>query len=106
MIKTMSNLPPKLIQCFDSELLLDFLERSYKRFTGKICRLQRKKIRPQDIGKRKEFDKLAKMYLEEYERKKIEKENYETETKELAKKVSHISTTGSTMRYKRMDSTK
>lgn len=103
---TKINISPLILGYFNSDMLLDFLARSYKRFSQNVCRLQRKKIRPQDVGKRKEFDHLAKLYCEEYERKKIEKEKWETETKELAKKRSSFSNASSTCRFKRMGSTK
>ena len=106
MVTTVVNLPPPILGYFNSDLLMDFLARSYKRFSQDICRLQHKKIRPQDVGKRKEFDKLAKLYLEEYERKKIEKEKWEAETRELAKKRPRFPNASSTCRFTRMDPSK
>lgn len=104
-IETIAHLPPLLIQEFDRDLLMNFLQRSYKRIM-KLSKLSLKKIRPQDIGKRRDFEKLSKLYLEEYERKKIEEEKYQEETRKLAEKVPRISNSGGTRRFTRMDARK
>lgn len=98
MIQTITILPPQITTQFD-EMLLDPLYGLWKRFEDKIKPLYRK-IRSQDVGKRKEFDKLTKEFEELYERKKIEKADYEAKIKN-AKKRPSIQNTGRTMRFTR-----
>lgn len=85
--------------------LLDPLYGFYMDVIEKLVPFANRKIRPQDVGKRREFDKLLKEYKETYERKKIEKANYEAEIKEKIKKVPRIPSTGETVRFKRMERT-
>jgi len=98
--KTNVSITPPLRQKFSPYLLLDSLGRidmNYK----KIIQLASKKIRPQDVGKLKELEKLIKTYSELYERKKNERSDYETALKEKAKKRPSLPITGSIMRFRR-----
>lgn len=47
-----------------------------------------KKIRPQDVGKQREFDKLKIKFMETYERKKAEEKEYNEKIKNAAKRSS------------------
>jgi len=97
---TISIVAPKILSSFSPDLLISILDRNKKNVETKILKLQRIKIRTQDLGKRKEFDKLIKEYYEEYERKKTEEKNYETKIKD-AHERSRLSTSSSTVQFKR-----
>ncbi len=95
-IKTISIILPTINQNYNKNLLstplpsrLDY----YHHAREKIIELSKKKIRIQDIGKKRELEKLLKEFEEEYERKKIEKENYEREVKESKEKMPPCSAT-------------
>lgn len=107
-VETIVNMcPPTLLhQSFDPDMLLDFLGRAIKRLNKHIIPLSHKKIRAQDVGKRKQFDKLCTLYLEEYGRKTIERERYKKEIEEAVQKRPRLSSAGGTMRFSRMDSAK
>lgn len=70
MINTVTNLPPQILQKFN-RFMLDPLYGIIMHIKENIVPLADKKIRPQDIGRRKEFDRLLKQAEEIYERKKI-----------------------------------
>ena len=65
-----------------------------------IVNAAQKKLRPQDTGKRRAFDKLYQECVRAYEWKKIEKEEYEAKVKKLVK-VSSIPNAGKTTRLTR-----
>jgi len=90
---TISIVAPKILSSFSPDLLISILDRNKKNVETKILKLQRIKIRTQDLGKRKE-------YYEEYERKKTEEKNYETKIKD-AHERSRLSTSSSTVQFKR-----
>lgn len=99
---TIAQLPPPIKQYFNRFLLMDILERKKWSLENVIHPLAKKKIRPQDVGKQREFNLLLLKYQEIYERKKIEKADYEAACKEKEKKVPHFPTSGGTMRFRRM----
>jgi hypothetical protein len=101
---TTVNLPPLILQSFSSDLLsapvwntLEYLENRMKKIIEKAS----KKIRPQDTRKRKEFELLVKEFEELYERKKIEKDEYDKKKKKRREEMLFV---GSTMRFKRVGS--
>ena len=99
-ITTSACLPP-LISFGFSTYLLDPLFGMKVRVEETIIPLSLKKIRSQDVGKRKEFDKLLKEYQEVYGRKKNEEAEYKAKIKEAAEKRPRFPNAGSTMRFKR-----
>lgn len=99
-ITTTSILPPFCRYWYDSFLLDPLLGLKIK-MENKIIPLSIKKIRPQDVGKRREFDKLMEQYLEVYGRKKNEETEYKAKIEEATKKRPSFSNTGSTMRFER-----
>jgi hypothetical protein len=103
MIQTITILPSQIRTRFD-EMLLDPLYGLWKRFEDKIKPLRRK-IRFQDVGKRRDFDKLTREFEDLYERKKIEEEEYKAKIKN-AKKRPDIPVTGSTARFTRFQPAK
>ena len=102
MMETNVNICPIIKQMFDPDLLLDFLGRSLKRLNTKIFPLSEKKIRPQDIGKRRDFDRMKIEFEELYVRKKAAQEKYDKESKELSEKRPRLSAKGGTCMFKRM----
>jgi hypothetical protein len=88
MITTVSMLPPAILQSFLQDLLLTCIERNKLYVEKKIARLQRRKIRPQDTGKKKEFQRLIKEYYKVYERKKAKEEKYKAKIKDSTKMPS------------------
>lgn len=102
-IKTITALPPQIIQSFNSVLMCEQIYNPFyyiDKDMGKIIKIFNKKIRLEMTGKQKEFDKLKQAYQELYERAKIKKENYETALKN-APKMSYISSSGATCIFKR-----
>ncbi len=102
MITNITSFPPPIQQSFSTDLLLDFWEKVVKRVYTKIIPLSNRKIRAQDTGKRKQFDAVLKEFIKEHERKKIEKVEYETKTKEAIEKRPRIPNTGGTFRFSRI----
>lgn len=100
---TTTTLPPKINTYFDPDLLMDYLQRMEKRVKNKIITLANKKIRVQDIGKKKEFIKLSIEFEEVYGRKNDEKEKFKKEIKEKIENMPNISNSSSTFRFKRME---
>lgn len=94
--------PPPVLTNFNP-YLLDPLMGIRHHVEKHLCRLYRKKIRPQDVGKRKEFDKLMKEFYEVYGRKKIEEEEYKTAIKNAPERP-RISSSGGVMCFKRFQS--
>jgi len=105
-METVVSLPPSILQSFNANLLMSFLERIEKYVIDKIIPKAKKKIRPQDTGKQRAFDKLYKEYQEVYERKKNEEIDYRTARQEKIKKRSNFYASGQTCKFTRMDSTK
>ena len=105
-ITTIVSFPPPILQYFDPYLLLDYIERLLRRVQTIIIPKSAKKIRLQDVGKRRDFDKLLIEFHEVYERKTIEKAEYKAKIKEKAQKRPHIPNSGGVMRFKRMDTGK
>lgn len=102
-ITTITNLPPPIIQHFN-RFLLDFLLGLLMMVGEKIIPLSVKKIRPQDVGKRREFDLLHKEFTEVYERKKAEEAEYKSKVKKASEKVPRLPNSSGTMRFKRFRS--
>jgi hypothetical protein len=99
-VTTYAALPPPIQQFFDP-FLLDPLYGMLRRVQDIIIPLAKKKIRHQDVGKRKEFDLLKIKFMEAYERKKIEEEEYKTKIKNTQKRPS-IYASEETCRFRRM----
>lgn len=99
MMTTHSKLPTLIKQSFDP-FLLHRLRWSIKRLEDKIIPLAKKKIRPQDLGKMREFEKLKTQIREEYERKKAEETIYDEKIKNTSKR-SYTPSTGATVRFKK-----
>lgn len=68
----------------------------------KLIRLANKKIRSQDVGKRKEFDRLLIEYRKVYERKKIEEAEYKEAFEKAKKKRPCIPNTSKTAIFRRI----
>jgi hypothetical protein len=103
---TNSNSPPLINQSFNHLLLsnprtkkIDFEKFKFDR----IHRRAQKKFDERHSGKIKEFNKLRTQWEELYERAKIKEEKYETALKN-APKMSSISASGGTVRFKRFQS--
>lgn len=101
-MKTISMLPPEIRQQF-SETLLDPLLDRLRRVERKLILLADRKIRAQDTEKRKMFDALLEEFMELYERKTVEKAQYQAKI-ENAKKRSCIPATGGVVRFTRVES--
>lgn len=86
-MKTTTILPPPIKQFFDP-MLLDPLQGIKLTVENKIINLAKKKIRPQDVGKKREFERLLKQFYETYERKKIEETQYKEKIKKADKRSS------------------
>lgn len=99
---TFTSIPVILKQFYDP-YLLNPLYGMFRRVEDKIKPLSKKKIRIQDVGKSKEFEELLIKFQDTYERKKIEKEEYDTKIKNSTKRSS-IPTTGGTIRFTRFQS--
>lgn len=82
---TTTILPPPIKQFFDP-MLLDPLQGIKLTVENKIISLAKKKIRPQDRGKKREFERLLKQFYETYERKKIEETQYKEKIKAASKR--------------------
>lgn len=93
------SIPPPNLPLFD-RYLLDPLLGMFMRVENKIKPLEKKKVRDIDIGKKREFLFLIKKFNEEYERKKIEKAQYDQKIKDAPKR-SIISNASSTCRFTR-----
>jgi hypothetical protein len=104
-MNTIGNLPPILRERFNI-YMLDPLLGMMKYIENEVIPLSIKKIRPQDIGKRRKFDELLKEFREVYERKKTEEANYDAKVKEEIKKRPSFSNTGRTFIFKRMEAIK
>ncbi len=102
MTTTIITKPPPILSNFDP-YLLDPLFGLKMMVEKKIIPLFHLKIRDQDLGKKKEFYKLLEMFQEEYERKKVEEEEYKTKIKN-AKKRSPLPATRGTIRFTRFQS--
>lgn len=101
---TTTILPPPILQHFNV-YLLDYLAGILNDVNNNIVPLAIMKIRKQDIGKQREFNKLYNDFLETYERKKIEEAEYKAKIKEMVQKEPCISNSGKTARFTRMEST-
>lgn len=104
-IITVSHVTPKIIQSFSPFLIstpifgtVEYYDTRLK----KILKLAEKKIRKQDIGKKREFDKLVKEYKEVYERTKIKEEELKEKNRNSPKE-SIMANTGKTCLFKRME---
>lgn len=99
---TTSVAPPKIAFGFNPYLLETTLQRMQRRVNSKILPLSLKKIRLQDIGKRKQFDGLLAKFKETYERKTAEEADYKAKIAEKIKERPCISASGGTMRFRRI----
>lgn len=100
---TTASLPPPILQSFNPYLLDNAIRRKKRILDDRILPLSLKKIRPQDVGKQREFQKLLKEFEEVYGRKTIEKAEYDAKVKEAAQKRPSIPNSGATMRFKRYE---
>lgn len=92
--------PPPIIQKFNKYMLDPMLEiKDY--VENVIIAKAKKKIRERDIGKKRQFDKLLFDFMETYERKKVEKDEYDEKIKEKTKEMRCISIRGSTTCFTR-----
>jgi hypothetical protein len=99
-MEKIANLPPAIKYHFDPCLLYTTLERMHWRFNAKILPLSVRKIRPQDTGRRKQFDLLETKFKELYERKTKEEDAYQEKVKAMAPKRPNLYT-GQTIRFTR-----
>jgi len=106
MMELIEALPPMIMQSFSCDLLMESWERIYERKYPKIKQIADKKIRKQDVGKRREFEKLEKQLAEAYERKKIEKVQHDKEVKEAIQKRPYLPNAGSTCKFTRFKDSK
>lgn len=95
-----SAFPPMVKQSFNP-YLLDPLMGMFMHINNKIIPLADKKLKIQDVGKKREMEKLIKEFKEVYERKKIEEEEYKAKIKN-AKKRSFIPNASETCTFKRL----
>ena len=103
---TVSVLPPQIKQTFNKNLLMTYIERIKYDLETKIIPLSNKKIRPQDVGKRKQFESLKNKFMDTYERKKIAQLEYDAEKKKKAEEMPSFSTTETTRIFRHMDTGK
>jgi len=103
MVTTKTIIPPEIRQYFERKLLLLGTLEYYMMKLKWIIKLSEKKIRPQDIGKKRKFDALLKEFYEVYESKQNEETIYEAARKEKSKERPCIQNAGATMRFKRLD---
>lgn len=99
-VVTRTVIPPQIIQYFNRHLL-DPLFGLYCDVRDLILPRAKKKIRPQDVGKQREFDKLYAEFLEVYERKKAEEAEYKEKVSKAAQERPRLPNEGGTMRFKR-----
>lgn len=85
---------------FDPHLLMTALQRMWYQFEKKILPLYNKKVRPQNVGKKKEFQYLSLKFLEQYERKTKEEDEYQEKVK-AARKERPSLYVGKTCRFSR-----
>lgn len=102
-MKTIINLPAMIRQNFDPLLWLDDIERYRWIVDNKIVPKRNKQIRSQDVGRARDFKKLLEEFEEIYERKKIEKAEYDAKIQK-AKKRRDLSITSGTCQFKRYKS--
>ena len=96
--------PPCISFGFDGDLLMSTLQRMDKSFRTKICPLAERKIKPEHVGRRREFDKMKAEFEELYERKKAEEADYSAEISKKIKERPRFSASGKTMFFKRIQS--
>ena len=97
-----STSPPEIKQSLD-KYLLDPLYGIYIQIKENLITLADKKIRKQDVGRRKVFDRLLKEYEEIYVRKKAEEADYNSKVKEAIEKMPCFPNVTKTMRFKRLE---
>lgn len=101
MMATVTILPPAILQSFSPLLLMDFLESLERVYLPKILSLAAKKIRPQDVGKKRTFDRLVQRTRCVLECKKAEKAQYEAAIEEEEKKRSRVPNSRHTCVFRR-----
>lgn len=106
MLTTINNLPPQIKQYFSPNLLMSYLERMMNDVLTEILPQAKKKFRPQDIGRRREFNILLSEFYQLYERKKAEEKAFKDEIKAKIKDRPHISDSGGTITFKRIPTKK
>lgn len=92
MIKHIASFAPQIAQRYNPLLLYTALERmhhDYKRITLR----SHKKIRPQDVGKRREFQYNVLLFMDIYERKVKEEAEYQETVKASRKERSCLPNT-------------
>ena len=100
-VTTNVHLPPNIVQKYNPLLLMNYFQRVKWRVDNVILPLSSKKIRPEDVGKRREFDKLMKEFEEVYGRKEAEEADYKEKIKEKGKRPC-LPIAGATISFKRM----
>jgi hypothetical protein len=100
MTKIVTHIPPPINNHFDL-YMLDPMLSIKTHVENVIIAKAKKKIRERDIGKKKQFDQLLFDFMETYERKKIEKNEYDAKIKEKTKKMRDFPTSGKTMCFER-----
>jgi hypothetical protein len=84
MVTTISHLPPEIIQCFSPFLLHPWLNRLVSISLTKDK--AKKKIRPQDTGRQKEFDTLILELENLYEQYKAQTPDFASKTETEAQR--------------------
>lgn len=101
-METITNLPPKILQSFSSLLLLYGTIKYYSYvFEHVIIPLSNKKIRFQDVGKKREFEELKKEFMDLYGSKEKEETDFDAETKKMVEERPHLSSTGIICKFRR-----
>lgn len=93
---------PEILQHFNPDWLLPYPDGLKRKVETKFLPLAKKKIRSQDTGKHREFEKLKLKFMEAYERKKTEEKKYFEKIKNSTKR-SCLPDAGGTMRFRRME---
>src|SRR5258708_31593549 len=101
-MKVISTLPPEIVIKFNSNLLMNTLDRIRHRLENEIKPLAKKKLKGANYGRKEKFIMLLDRFNEVYERKIAEEANYQAEIKEKIKKRSHIPANGGTAVFRRL----
>lgn len=98
-------IPPQILQYYNSALLSTPYRVTPETFKSRLPKIVLKACMKYNLkcpGKKKEFNKLLSEFLEVYERKKIEDEEYQAKKQDQEKRSS-LSATGNTIIFKRME---
>lgn len=94
--------PPSIKQYFSPLLLLSRLQIEYNRFVL-LQEKAKKKIRPQDIGKKRDWDLLLTQYQQIYNEKSKEEAEFNSKKKEELKKRPYLPNTGVIATFERFE---